>query len=604
MLSTTRKVVTVVGRDQAGRYAGLLALMLVTALLEALGVGAVLPFLGAVSQPESVLGNRHVRSVMGSLGLSITPTHLIVAAGAAMIVVFTLKGLIVLASTWLQGRVLHQQRARLSRALFRHYLHLPYELYLGKNSAHLIHVIAGVTANFTNGFMASVMPLVAELLVCVTVAALLLMVNPFMTGMAALFMLVVGGGYVLWSKARLTRVGREQHTATLALNKSVVEGLGSLKEARVMGVEGYFLERFDALIAPYTRHSTQLHVLNNAPKLLAETLFVAVVVGAVIALSLSGRDLRADLPVMALFGMAFVRLLPSFNRILSGFTGARVHLVALNTLFEELTETKHDDERLARLPRARQAVQGPLTMDHGLRLEKVSFSYPGKRANALAGITLEIRKGEIVALVGKSGAGKTTLVDVMLGLLEPQEGAILVDGVSLSGRQKQWGRLIGYIPQAIYLTDDTIRRNIAFGIQDRDIDESALRKALDISQLAQFVGTLEEGLDTRVGERGVRLSGGQRQRIGIARALYRDPQMLVLDEATSALDIETESDVNEAIRQLGRQKTLIVIAHRLSTVMSCDRLYLIDEGRLADSGTYAQLAERNAWFRRINEILA
>jgi ABC-type multidrug transport system fused ATPase/permease subunit len=603
MTATVRRIVAVLGREQAGRYAGLLALMLVSALMEAIGVGAVLPFLGAVSQPESVLANAHVQSAMSGLGLRETATHLVVAAGVAIIVVFTLKGLIVLVSTWLQGQVLHRQRARLSRMLFEHYLHLPYELYLGKNSAHLIHVIVGVTANFINGFMASLMPLVAELLVVLTITAMLLAVSPAMTAVAAAFMLVVGGGYMLWGKARLTRAGRDQHAATLALNKSVMEGLGSLKEARVMGVEDYFLERFDALAHLYTRYATQLHVLNNAPKYLAETLFVAVVVGAVIVLSLSGRDLRADLPVIVLFGMAAIRLLPSFSRILGGFTGARVHVVALNTLFEELSETSRDRQRLP--PRPSATSPGPsLALERSVRLEGVSFAYPGQQSKSLQGITLEIGKGEIIAFVGKSGAGKTTLVDVVLGLLEPQEGRILVDGAPLSGRQKQWRRLIGYIPQSIYLTDDSIRRNIAFGVEDRDIDEAALRKALEASQLSDFVATLEQGLDTHVGERGIRLSGGQRQRIGIARALYRDPELLILDEATSALDVETESEVNEAIRRLGRRKTLIVIAHRLTTVMSCDRLYLIDEGRLADTGTYAQLAEHNAWFRRINEILA
>jgi ATP-binding cassette subfamily C protein len=305
---------------------------------------------------------------------------------------------------------------------------------------------------------------------------------------------------------------------------------------------------------------------------------------------------------MALFGMAFLRMLPCFNRILAAFTGARVHLVALNTLFAELDETR----RLA-LP-ASPDVAAPgtaprLGLEKALNLDSVSYSYPGQSVKALNGVSLEIRKGEVVGLIGKSGAGKTTLVDVILGLLQPQEGAVLSDNTPVAGRQGEWRRLVGYIPQSIYLTDDTIRRNIAFGIEDGDIDEAAVRRALSAARLAELVDGLKAGLDTTVGDRGVRLSGGQRQRVGIARALYRDPQLLVLDEATSALDVETESDVNEAIRGLGRSKTLIVIAHRLTTVKNCDRLYLIDDGKVADAGTYADLAERNAWFRRINEVL-
>jgi ATP-binding cassette subfamily C protein len=238
-----------------------------------------------------------------------------------------------------------------------------------------------------------------------------------------------------------------------------------------------------------------------------------------------------------------------------------------------------------------------------LTLKRIRYFYSGETARTLDGVTLTIHKGEIVGLVGRSGAGKTTLVDVILGLLEPQEGDIRVDGVSVLGRQAEWRRLIGYIPQSIYLTDDTIRRNVAFGMEDSEIRDEPVRGALKAAQLEEFVSSLPRGLDTVVGDRGTRLSGGQRQRIGIARALYRDPELLVLDEATSALDVETEAAVNEAVRQLAKSKTIVVIAHRLSTVSNCDRLFLIDGGKVADSGTYAELRARNAWFRRINDLI-
>ncbi|HWA39816.1 MAG TPA: ABC transporter ATP-binding protein [Burkholderiales bacterium] len=601
MLAAARRTVAVVGRERAPRFALLIALMLAAALLEALGIGAVLPFLGAVTEPGPVLADARVRSALAFLGVPAEPRALVMAAGTAMILLFLLKGGVVLLATWLQGRVLHQQRAELSRALFAHYLFLPYARYLRKNTAHLIHVIAGVTANFSNAFLSSVLMLVSELLVCLTLAALLLAVSPAMTAIAAGFMVVAGTAYVLWSKARLTRIGREQHAATLGLNKSVLEGLGSLKETRIVGAEGYFLRRFDRLAQLYMRYSVRLHVLNNAPRLVGETLFVLVVVGAVMLLSASGRDLKGDLPVMALFALAFMRLLPSFNRILAAFTGARVHAVSLHMLFEELNETR--GERL--LPRGeRPAGRGAVRLERELELRGVSYRYPGEKTPALASVSVRIRKGEVVGLVGKSGAGKSTLVDVVLGLLEPQEGSVLADGVAVAEHPADWQALVGYIPQTIYLMDDTIRRNVALGIEDEAIDEARLRRTLAAAQLAAFVDGLKQGLDTTVGDRGVRLSGGQRQRIGIARALYRDPELLVLDEATSALDVETESEVNEAIRQLGGAKTLIVVAHRLSTVKSCDRLILVDEGRVADEGTYAELAGRNAWFRRLQEILA
>ena len=600
MGTTVGKIIAVAGRDQLPKYGALAALMLIAALLEALGIGAVIPLLGAVSQPETVLANEPVRRLLQAFGAAIDAQRLVLLAGATMILVFALKGALLLVSTWLQGKILHEQRAKLSRVLFSHYLHLPYGLFLGKNVAHLMHVVAGVSTNFATVFMASVMALVAEILVCLTIVGLLVLVSPTVTGIAAAFMLVVGGAYVGWSRRGLASTGREQHAAALGLNKSMMEGLGSLKETRVLGAEEYFLRKFDDLAQRYMRHSARLYIFNHAPRLVAETLFVLIVVGAVMALSAAGRDLKPDLPLMALFGMAFLRLLPCFNRMLVAFTGARVHLVALNTLFTELDETR----RLAPAPVAAAGAMPALKLERALQLEGVSYSYPDQPSRALHGVSLEIRRGETVGLVGKSGAGKTTLVDVILGLLQPQEGAVLCDGAPIAGRQHEWRGLVGYIPQSIYLTDDSIRRNIAFGIEDRDIDEHAVRRALTAAQLEEFVGSLPAGLDTVVGDRGVRLSGGQRQRIGIARALYRDPQLLVLDEATSALDAETESGVNEAIRQLGKSKTLIIIAHRHTTVRNCGRLYLIDEGRIADAGAYDELASRNARFRAGNEILA
>jgi ATP-binding cassette subfamily C protein len=601
MHETLRRILLVVGREHLPRYYGLGLLMLLAALLEAIGIGIVIPFLGAVSQPEAVLASGPVQRVTGAIGISPSASQLAILAGSAMIVVFLLKGALVLTATWVQGRLLHRQRARLSGALFAHYLRLPYPLFLQKNLGHLIHVVTGVSTNFATVFMAAVMLLAAELMVCLTITALLLLVDPVITFVVAVFMASVGGAYVLWSKAKLTRVGREQHSATLGLNRNLMEGLGSLKETRIAGAEGYFLRRFERLAATYTRYSTQLYVLNHAPRVMAETLFVVLVAAAVMLLAASGRDLMADLPVIVLFGIATVRLLPSFNRMLSAFTSARVNLVAMNTLFDELGETRR---LLTPAPASRVHGTAPLDFERQLRLDGVSYRYPGEQTPTLDRISLEIRKGEVIGLVGRSGAGKTTLVDVLLGLLAPLEGEVLVDDASIRGREGEWSRLVGYIPQSIHLIDDSIRRNVAFGVEDERVDEARLSFALEAAQLAGFVAALPQRLDAVVGDRGIRLSGGQRQRIGIARALYRDPKLLVLDEATSALDLETESAINEAVRQLGRSKTLIVIAHRLSTVKDCDRLYLIDEGRVADTGTYRELAERNAWFRAIHEILA
>ena len=602
MPTLLRKIASVVGRDQLPGYFLLAGLMIGSALLEAVGIGAVLPFLAAMSQPEVLLQNPNVQRVLESFNVSSDPEHLVQTAGFAIIAIFSLKGVLGLFSAWLQGRILYRQRAMLSRSLFSHYLYLPYHLLLRKNMAHVIHVIAGVTSNFSTVLMAALMLLFAEAMVCTTIIALLFLVSPTVTGVAILFLGGLGFGYMRWSKRKLTRIGNEQHAATLGLNKGVMEGLGSLKETRVLGAEAFFLRRFDLLASKFMQYSVQLQVLNQAPRLIAETLFVIALAAAVMLTAAFGGNLKSNVPLMALFGLAFVRLLPSFNRMLSAYNNARVTAVSLHVLSGELGEA----QRLAAtLPREQTGAPATpaLRLQSQLQLKGVCYAYPGESANVLDDVSLTIRKGEVVGFVGRSGAGKTTLVDVILGFLEPQRGEVLVDGESVLDCPERWRSLLGYIPQTIYLTDDSIRHNIAFGLEDGEIEESRLNAAVEAAQLGEFIATLPRGLATVVGDRGARLSGGQRQRIGIARALYRDPELLVLDEATSALDVETETAVNEAIRRLAKTKTVLVIAHRLSTVSNCDRLFLIEAGRVADSGTYAELLQRNAWFRRINDLV-
>jgi ABC-type multidrug transport system fused ATPase/permease subunit len=600
MRDTARKIIYVAGGEELGRYLALTVLMIGAALLEALGIGIIIPFLGAVSDPEAILANAHMVALQKRSGVALDTHALVLLSGLAMIAVFLIKNLLIFLTSRFQGSVLHGQRAQLSRKLFSHYLRLPYSLHLQKNMAKLIHVTTGVSTNFATSFMASLLMLLAETLVSVAVMTLLFLANPLATLLATAFFLTGAGLYMAWGRVRLVKVGADMDNAAVHLNKCVIEGLSSLKETRVLDCEHYFLARYDHLANQYRQSAVRMHVLGQAPRLVIESLFVAALVGAVLGLLAAGANLKTLIPLMALFGMAFFRLLPSFNRIITSFTTARMNLVSLELLYQELKEAEHDGPALP----VADADAVPLRFESSLRLADVSYSYPGETKRALNAISLEVGKGEVIGLIGKSGAGKTTLVDVILGLLPPQEGDILVDGAPVLHKLQQWHTLVGYIPQSIYLIDDTMRRNIAFGVEDDRIDEAAMNAALAAAQLADFVKTLPAGLDTVVGDRGVRLSGGQRQRIGIARALYRDPQILVLDEATSALDVETETGVSDAIHALGGQKTLIIIAHRLSTVKDCDRLLLIADGRIVDSGRYEELNERNPWFRHINELIA
>jgi ABC-type multidrug transport system fused ATPase/permease subunit len=591
-----KKIIFVAGKENLLRYAALGMLMLCTAVLEAFGVGIVVPFLAAFAKSDVLLAHKSVSSVFAFLGIPKTELAAVFFFGILMLVATVFKGVISFWANHKQARLLYEERAYIARRLFEHYLNLPYCLHLNKNIAALIHATVGETTNFATVYMTALMTISSELMVVLSLVVLLFLVSPTVTLVACGFIVLMGGLYGVATRVRTMRLGREQHHLIVAANKCLIEGLSALKETRVFGAAAHFLRRFDLLSVQYTASAVRMQVYGQIPKLMIEAVFICGVVGSVMFLAWSHQDLKTVLPTLALFGMAFMRLMPSYNRLLLSLTSLRMNQTALNVLYGELKETVEHQVGAQQPP----TLDSPLKFNNVLSLQNVSYRYPGADQLSVRDVSLSVGKGLSVALVGKSGSGKTTLVDMILGLLTPLCGELRVDDVLISGSEMLHG-LMGYIPQSIYLTDDTLRRNIAFGIDDEAIDESAVQRAIEAAQLKSFIDGLPDGLDTMVGDRGVRLSGGQRQRVGIARALYADPPILVLDEATSALDAETEAAVTDAIHSLGRHKTLIVIAHRLSTVRECDALYLVDQGRIVDCGTYQDLAERSEWFGTIAE---
>lgn len=592
-----KKVLYVAGRENIRSYLWLSLLMVLGALLEALGVGIVVPFLGAISDTDRVLLNPTIAYLLDFFKLPHEAMMVVLLTGVAMIFVTAFKGVAVFVANWQQTKVMFAARSIIARRLFSHYLRLPYSLHLSKNMSSLIHLVAGVSTNFSTVYMAAVLTIATEMLVCLALFIILLMVNAKATVLAGLFVLAMGGIYMALTRLNSRHLGEEHHQVVIATNKCLIEGLSALKEVRVYDAGPHFLSKFDQLNIEYLRVSTRSTIFGQIPKIMAETGFVIVIACTVIYMALSGYNLKSVVPTLAVFGVAFMRMLPSYNRIIVSLTNMRLNESALEMLYEELFEV--DSNRKLLLPK--QAVTSPKNFTSGIDIDGLSFTYPGFMEPALLNITLSIKKGQSIALVGKSGSGKTTLIDIILGLLTPDKGAVRVDGHPIDDFTLMHG-LVGYIPQSIYLMDDSLRRNIAFGVDDDAIDEEAIRRAVHSAQLDAYIDTLPDGLNTTVGDRGVKLSGGQRQRVGIARALYRDPAILVLDEATSALDVETEVAVTDAIRELGKHKTLIVVAHRLSTVRDCEVLYLLEEGRIVAQGSYDELVRQNKWFSKISEL--
>jgi len=580
MNAQLRKLHRILAPAQRRGALGLLALMVVGMTLETLSTGMVIPAIALLMQQDLAATYPGLQPLLAALG-NPGPTELMLKVMLGLVGVYVAKNLFLAFLAWRQTRFAYGVQAQLSQRLFTVYLRQPYTFHLQRNSAQLIRNVLSETSMLAEAIIAT-LNMGTEALVLAGITALLLMVEPLGTLTAVAVLAVAGCSFYYAVRPHLVRWGesRQQHDG-LRL-QHLQQGLGGAKDVKLLGRETNFLERFREHTMQSARVAQFLATLQMLPRLWLEVLAVVGLATLVAVMLAQGRDAATIVPTLGLFAAAAFRIMPSVNRIISATQVLRYNLPVVNTLHEE---AKLEPEEPA--PSAGQAAGKELR--HAIRLDGVTFAYPGATAPALTGASLSIRKGESVGFVGPSGSGKSTLVDVVLGLLTPNSGHVLVDDEDVQSDLRRWQDQIGYVPQSIYLTDDTLRRNVAFGLPDHAIDEAAVVRAIRNAQLEEFVAGLPEGLETIVGERGVRLSGGQRQRIGIARALYHDPSVLVLDEATSALDSETERFVMEAVNALRGGKTVLIVAHRLSTVDKCDRLYRLDSGRIAAEETHREV---------------
>jgi ATP-binding cassette subfamily C protein len=428
---------------------------------------------------------------------------------------------------------------------------------------------------------------------------------------ALVAVVIVGGGgwlFLRLVRERMKRYGKAARTERKKSIQAVNQGLGGFMDARVLGVEKTLIEDFHQSIARFARYNRFKQFVGSLSNPLLEFIAVAGLMLVVLAMVVTGNNLQSMVPMLGLFGAAIVRLRGSVSAITGQASQLGYNMASVDAVVDDLSLLRDMNEKRLlpeanRHSRSNSSASEKLPLRTGLQLEHVSYTYPNAEQPALRDINLRIEPGQSVGLVGATGSGKTTLVNVLLGLLAPQEGQILADGVSIHSDVRAWQNNLGYIPQNIFLLDDSIRRNVAFGVSDEDIDDDSVWNALYAAQIGGFVmDELPDGLDTFVGERGARLSGGQRQRVGLARAIYHNPDVLVMDEATSALDNETESMVMEALDNLKEDRTFVMIAHRLSTVKSCDQLFYLDHGRIKARGTYDELCAQHHDFRRMAQV--
>jgi ABC-type multidrug transport system fused ATPase/permease subunit len=552
----------------------LFSLMMMGMLMETLGIGLIIPILTLMMNGDLIARYPAIAANFGFLAKPFQ-AELITLLMLALVGVYLIKNSFLAFLFWRQTNFAFDVQANLSQRLFTTYLRQPYTFHLQRNSAQLFRNVTGEVSLFT-GVMTSALMLFTELMVLVGIAILLFVVEPLGALKAAVMLGGTAWAFHYLTRKQISRWGLERQLHEGLRIQHLQQGLGGAKDVKLLGRESDFLEQYKIHNIKSTRAWKLQSTLQNFPRLMFELLAVFGIAIVVTSMLNQERDMSNIVPTLGLFAAAAFRLMPSLNRVLSALQTLRYSLPVVNTLYEEIQliskePVSHETHRIK-------------IFKHELSLKNITYYYHGASSPALDGISINIRKGESIGLIGPSGSGKSTLVDVILGLLAQHGGRVEVDGNDIHQHLRQWQDQIGYVPQSIYLTDDTLRRNVAFGLPDEQIDDLAVRRSIKAAQLEEFVCTLPEGLDTLVGERGVRLSGGQRQRIGVARALYNDPAVLVLDEATSALDGDTERGVMEAVSALQGVKTIIVVAHRLSTVENCDRLFRLEHGKIIEEG--------------------
>ncbi len=576
----------------------LFGMMLVASLFEVLGIGMIPAFVITMAEPDKVLSLQYVGPVLENLGIT-TSESLVFSGAIVLIVVYLVKNSYLVYFKYIKQKFVIRRKIYLQNRLFKAYMTAPYTFYLDKNSAELLRNVNGEVGKIISGAVLPILEIFLNLTMFVFIIAGLIFLEPLITFITILLMGVCGYIFLRFTQKKTLESGKISRLARGDMNRMVLQGLGSFKDSRVLNRERLFLKQYDSFAKDNEKASIYQSVVKSLPKPIIETLMVVGILAVTLIMVSEGRGFSEIITILTLFGVAAVKLMPIFNSLINQVTTIRYSVPSVEGVFEDL-QLLEDEYKEFRKKILRPAER--LNLENKIVLDSVSFKYPESEEYAVRDISLTIPKGDAIAFVGESGAGKTTLVDVILGLLTPQSGSILVDGVNIEENPRGWMKNIGYIQQSNYLMDERIFRNIAFGIPDDEVDKDKLYQAIWAAQLSELIERLPLGLRTRVGEKGVRLSGGQQQRIAIARALYNNPQVLIMDEATSALDNITEKYVIDAIERLRGDRTIIMIAHRLTTVQNCDVIYMMDKGKIIAKGTYDELLENSSEFRKMSLV--
>jgi ABC-type bacteriocin/lantibiotic exporter with double-glycine peptidase domain len=563
----------------------LVLLFLILSSVEVIGLGLIAPYISLVIDTGDV--NEWYKYTLPFIDLPKEKESLLMLMSVMLLVIFFIKSLLVILVNKIIIFFSLRQRVNLSSFLMKAYQSLPYSEYLQRNSSEYTHNIQALTSIFSSVVLL-LLRTISDLIVGIFILSLLAWQNIS----ALMFLLMLVGtilfGYDFLFKKKVGIYGKKSNKASDSMLQGMNEGIEGLKEVRVLGKESFFFQMFAKGVHDHASYSRKYQVILAIPKSLLEFLMVSFIVILVLSALISNQDVQTVVPTLGLFGMAALRLLPSANSVSLTLLQLRNNRDSINRLYKDIYKFRQNVDR----DRHSIKKSGSNTSFQSVSLSDVDFSYKSAKHKSLNNVSIKIKAGDSIGLIGKSGSGKTTLVDLILGLLHPDKGLVLYNDTSMSECLDKWRSQIAYIPQQIFLLDDSLRSNIALDFKD-NVDDKEIIEAINQAQLSELVNQLPEGIDTKIGERGVRVSGGQRQRIALARALYHNRDVIIMDEATSALDSDTEKEIINEIKNLKGSKTLIVIAHRLTTLQNCDIIYKLENGKIVSSGSYKKMIMDN-----------